>query len=389
MKAKLSLYLSGIMLLAILAVGVGCTKAPNDAQLTSNIQSKLATDSGLQGKQLGVKAESGTVTLSGTVDNDAEREAAARYASTEPGVKQVINNLTVAAPPPVETAQAPPQAPAPAPAPVEEAKPSPAPKPRRHVRERSTPSSSNDTNQAPVAAMTPAPAMAPPAPSTPPPPPPPKKVTIPSGTTLAVRLVDTIDSETSQQGQTFHATLDSPLAVDGEVAIPAGYDVEGHLVEVKSAGKFAGQSVVALQLDRISAGGKYYSLQTDQYRRQGSSRGKNTAAKVGAGAGIGAIIGAIAGGGKGAAIGAAAGGGLGGGVQAATKGQQIRLPSETVLNFTLQGPVTVIATNRGPNSGRHRMDANQSDPNDSDPNRPHLNRSDSNQPDSPPSDPNQ
>lgn len=390
MKAKLSVYFSGIVLLAILTVGVGCTKAPNDAQLTSDIQSKLATDSGLQGKQLGVKAEGGTVTLTGTVDNDAERDAAARYAAGAPGVKQVINNLTVAAPPPVETAQAPPPAPAPTPAPVEEAKPSPAPKPRRQVRERSTPSYSNNSTPAPVAAMTPPPAMTPSVPSTPPPPPPPKKVTIPSGTTLAVRLVDTIDSETSQQGQTFHATLDSPLAVDGEVAIPSGYDVEGHLVEVKSAGKFAGQSVVALQLDRISAGGKYYSLQTDQYRRQGSSRGKNTAAKVGAGAGIGAIIGAIAGGGKGAAIGAAAGGGLGGGVQAATKGQQIRLPSETVLNFTLQGPLTVIATNRGPNAGRHRIDANQSDPNDSDPNRPHLNRSDNNQQDSPPpSDPNQ
>ena len=105
---------------------------------------------------------------------------------------------------------------------------------------------------------------------------------------------------------------------------------------------------MALQLDRISAGGKYYNLQTDQYRRQGSSRGKNTAAKVGAGAGIGAIIGAIAGGGKGAAIGAAAGGGLGGGVQAATKGQQIKLPSETVLNFTLQAPLTVVET-KGPN----------------------------------------
>ena len=118
MKAKLSLYLSGMMLLAILTLGVGCTKAPNDAQLTSNIQSKLATDSGLQGKQLGVKAEGGTVTLSGAVDNDAEREAAARYASTEPGVKQVINNLTVAAPPPVEAAQTAPPAPAPAPAPA-------------------------------------------------------------------------------------------------------------------------------------------------------------------------------------------------------------------------------------------------------------------------------
>ena len=382
MKVKLSLYVTAIVLVAILTVGVGCTKAPNDAQLTSDIQTKLASDSGLQGKQLGVKAEGGTVTLTGTVDNDAQREAAARYASSEPGVKQIVNNLQVAAPPPAETAEA-------TPPPVEESKPSPAPaaKPRRHEpRRRSLPSSSSDTSPAaPMAAMAPPPAPVSVVPSTPPPPPPPKKVTIPSGTTLAVRLVDTIDSETSQQGQTFHATLDSPLAVDGDVVIPSGYDVEGHLVEVKSAGKFAGQSVVALQLDRISSGGKYYSLQTDQYRRQGSSRGKNTAAKVGAGAGIGAIIGAIAGGGKGAAIGAAAGGGLGGGVQAATKGQQIKLPSETVLNFTLQAPVTVIASNRGPNEGRHRMDPNQSDTNQSDPNRPRLNRpdatSDSSQPD--------
>ena len=192
--------------------------------------------------------------------------------------------------------------------------------------------------------------------------PPPQKVTIPSGTTLAVRLVDTIDSETSQPGQTFRATLDSPLAVEGDVAIPAGYDVQGHIIDVKSAGKFAGQSVLALQLDRISVSGKYYNIQTDQYRRQGSSRGKNTAAKVGTGAGIGAIIGAIAGGGKGAAIGAAAGGGLGGGVQAATKGQQIKLPSETVLNFTLQTPLTVVATAKTPDEGRPRLER-PTDPN--------------------------
>jgi hypothetical protein len=181
---------------------------------------------------------------------------------------------------------------------------------------------------------------------------------------MAVRLVDTIDSETAQQGQTFHATLDSPLAVDGETVIPSGFDVEGHIVTVQSAGKFAGQSVLVLQLDRLSAAGKNYTIQTDQYSRKGSSRGKNTAAKVGTGAGIGAIIGAIAGGGKGAAIGAAAGGGLGGGVQAATKGQQIKLPSETVLNFTLQAPLTVVAT-KGPHQGRHRLDANQSGSNQS------------------------
>jgi hypothetical protein len=386
MKAKLSLHLTGILLLAILTMGVGCTKAPNDAELTSSIQTKLATDSGLQGKQLDVKAEGGTVTLSGTVDNDAQREAAARYAAAAPGVKQVINNLQVTSP--TNMAQA-----LPPPAPVEETKPSPAPKPRRHEpRVRNTPPSGESAPSAPVAAMAPPPAPVAAVPSAPLPPPPPRKVTIPSGTTLAVRLVDSINSETSQPGQTFHATLDSPLAVEGEVAIPAGYDVEGHIVDVKSAGKFAGQSLLALQLDRISAGGKYYNLQTDQYRRQGSSRGKNTAEKVGAGAGIGAIIGAIAGGGKGAAIGAAAGGGLGGGVQAATKGQQIKLPSETVLNFTLQAPLTVVET-KGSNHGRRRLDANQSDTSQdqsqSDPNRPVLNRPNNGQPDSSQPDPNQ
>src|SRR6185295_15244377 len=111
MKVKLSLYVTAIVLVAILTVGVGCTKAPNDAQLTSDIQTKLASDSGLQGKQLGVKAEGGTVTLTGTVDNDAQRDAAARYASSEPGVKQVINNLQVASTDAALTA--PPPAPAP------------------------------------------------------------------------------------------------------------------------------------------------------------------------------------------------------------------------------------------------------------------------------------
>jgi len=109
------------------------------------------------------------------------------------------------------------------------------------------------------------------------------KVTIPSGTTLGIRLVDSIDSETAQPGQVFHATLDSPLAVDGDTAIPSGYSVEGHIVDVKSAGKFAGQSLLVLQLDRIAVGSKNYNLQTDQYKRQGNSRGKNTAKKVGAG----------------------------------------------------------------------------------------------------------
>jgi hypothetical protein len=345
MKARISLYLSAVVLLTILSAAVGCSKSPTDAQIASDIQNKLNTDSGLQGKQLSVQADKGSVTLSGQVDNDAQRDAAARYASSEPGVNQVVNNLQVAPPP--AAAQAPPEQPKPTPV---AKKPRHTPKKEKEVEAPSAP--------AEVAQAAPAPAPVQAVPAPPPPPPPPQKVTIPSGTTLAIRLVDAIDSETATQGQTFHATLNSPLTVEGETAIPTGYNVEGHIVTVQSAGKFAGQSLLVLQLDRIAAAGKNYSIQTDQYKKQGSSRGKNTVEKVGAGAGIGAIIGAIAGGGKGAAIGAAAGGGLGAGAQAIGKGQQIKLPSETVLNFTLQAPLTVIPITQGPDAGRQPLPTN-------------------------------
>jgi len=351
MQSKVYLRLIAVMLVVGIGLTIGCSKPPSDAQVTSDIQSKFNSDSGLQGKQLAVDSANGTVTLSGAVDNEAQRDAAAKYAASVPGVKQVVNNLTLS-----QAAAAPmpaPSAPEETPAPVKKPKPS---TPRRHAdssaSQRDDPAPNSSSTMASAAPATPEPA---PAVTTPPPPPPPQKVTIPSGTTLAVRLVDTIDSETATAGQTFHATLDSPLSVDGDVVVPSGYDVEGHVVDVQSAGKFAGKSLLKLQLDRISVGSKYYNIQTDQYSREGSSRGKNTAAKVGAGAAIGAIIGGIAGGGKGAAIGAASGGGIGGGVQAATKGQQIKLPSETVLNFTLQASLNVLPTTKGPREG-HKMD---------------------------------
>jgi hypothetical protein len=354
MKARI--VCSALLLVCLFTAG--CAKAPNDAQLASQVQEKFTQDSGLQGKQLSAQAAGGVVTLAGTVDNDAQRDAAARYAAATPGVREVVNNLVVAAPAPVAQEVAPPPPP-----PVEE--PKPAPPQKKQVVHKKKPAATEMADAGAGAGAggasamqdhQPASPVAPPVPATPPPPPPPQKVTIPAGTTLAVRLADAIDSEKNQPGETFKATLNSPLSVEGQIVIPAGYDVEGHLVDVKSAGKFAGQSVVIMQLDRIAVGDKSYGITTDQYKRQGSSRGKNTAEKVGAGAAIGAIIGGIAGGGKGAGIGAAAGGGLGGGVQAATKGQQIKLPSETVLNFTLQGPVTVIPAG-DKNGNRPRMDA--------------------------------
>src|ERR1700734_3997907 len=109
MKSRLSLYLMGMVLLGVLVASVGCAKTPTDTQIATDIQNKLNGDSGLQGKQPMVQADKGSVTLSGEVDNNAQRDAAARYASSEPGVKQIVNNLQVAPPPPMQA-----QAPAPA-----------------------------------------------------------------------------------------------------------------------------------------------------------------------------------------------------------------------------------------------------------------------------------
>src|ERR1700675_546970 len=361
---------SVILFLGILAIGLACTKAPDDSQFNSQIQSKLTQDSGLQDKQITVQTSGGVVTLSGTVENETQREAAARYASATPGIKEVVNNLETASAAATPAADQMAQAPPPAPA-RRSAEPS---SDRRRAstsrhRHRTAPDSTEMASAAPPPAESanpaanensaPAPAaQAAPAPQ-PPPPPPPRKVTVPSGTSMAIRLLDPIDSEKAQPGQTFRATLDAPLPSDGDVAVPSGYDVKGHVVDVKSAGKFAGQSLLVLELDSISVGGRLYGIEADPYRRQGKNRTTNTAKKVGAGAVIGAIIGGIAGGGKGAGIGAAAGGGVGGGVQAAGKGQQIVLPSETVLSFTLRSPLTVTLTDRGHDSGRQKLEPPQ------------------------------
>lgn len=349
MKGKSPLVVSA--LIAMLALGIGCSRKPDDSKISSDIQSKFSQDSGLASKQISVQSNKGVVTLSGAVDDDSQRDVASRDAASVPGVKEVVNNLTVGnAPPPAptETAAATPPEQAP---PAEEHRSTPEKEKShrsRHEKSAMDPNSSaaapdnSNANQMAAATPPPAPVNVPAPANQPPPPPPPKKFIIDQGTQLTVRLVDPIDSEKNQTGDTFHATLNAPLTSDGQEAVATGVDVTGHLVEVKSAGKFKGESEVVLQLDSITSGGQTYNIQTDQYKKQGSSRGKNTAEKVGGGALIGGIIGALAGGGKGAAIGAAAGAGIGGGVQAATKGQQIKLPSETVLNFTLQAPVTVV-----------------------------------------------
>lgn len=169
-------------------------------------------------------------------------------------------------------------------------------------------------------------------------------LTIPTGTTLVVRMIDGVDSSVNKVGDTFNASLEAPLVVGDTVLAPKGADVYGRLVESRQAGHIQGQSELRLELTGVKIHNQVVSIVTGAYEVAGQSRGKNSAEKVGGGAVIGALIGAIAGGAKGAAVGAGVGAGAGTAVQVMTHGQQVRVPSETVLNFTLQQPVTVPAS---------------------------------------------
>ena len=166
-------------------------------------------------------------------------------------------------------------------------------------------------------------------------------VTIPAGTRISVRTIDAIDSTKNHPGDRFQASLEEPLTVDGAVVAPKGADVYGRLTESKKSGTFTGKSELQLELTGIVVNGQTVPVVTGEYELKGKSRGASTAKRTVGGAALGGIIGAIAGGGKGAGIGAAVGGGAGAGSEVITKGDQVKVPSETLLEFTLQQEVTI------------------------------------------------
>jgi hypothetical protein len=163
---------------------------------------------------------------------------------------------------------------------------------------------------------------------------------VPAGTVVTVRLIDAIDSDTTDEGQTFQASLDEDWVVDGRTVAPRGADATLKVVRVTESGTFSGREEVAVVLTEIVANGRGYAVDTNHAELSAKSRKDETVKIVGGSAVVGAIIGAIAGGGKGAAIGAATGAGAGAAVQA-IRGQRVQIPSETKLDFTLAQPLRI------------------------------------------------
>ncbi len=169
----------------------------------------------------------------------------------------------------------------------------------------------------------------------------PKPLVVPADTSLAVVLDEPVSSKTSSAGQKFSATVESPVEVNGKVAIPKGARASGVVNDAKAAGRFKGGAVLALALTSVTVGSTDYEIKTSAPTMTSKGKGKRTAAMVGGGAGGGALIGGLAGGGKGAVIGGLIGAAAGTGGAGLTGNRDISLAAETPLTFKLLEPVEI------------------------------------------------
>jgi hypothetical protein len=332
--------LATISLTAALILG-GChnaAPAPDDVTLNTQVQSRLFSDQSLSGQAIQTAVRGGVVTLTGTVATDSARSNAGGDAGQIAGVKTVVNNIVV------QTANPESAGVVPMPMPMR-AQPAPVPA-AKAMKPSATVAQAQPQPPAPIVRSSPQPPQPSPQQQQTVMPPPPAapvihNITLPTGTTIPIRITQTLDSATTQTGDRFTGAVASDIVQDGIVVLAQGTPVTGQVDAAQDAGHFKGSSLLTISLSSINPRGQRIQIATEPYSKQGEGRGKNTAEKVGGGAAVGAIIGGIFGGGKGAAIGAAAGGGLGAGANTITRGQQVQIPSESVVRFRLTESITV------------------------------------------------
>jgi BON domain-containing protein len=339
--AKIELLI-GAVIFSLVFWFAGCSKAPTDSSVADTMKSSFYSDPQLKNDRVEVSVSHGEVTLAGEVSSESVRAQALKLANQTSGVRKVSDMMQVKPAAVVERQASQSLAALPrfstVPARTSKPKPKVTSLPPAQFGAEPGPSQSPALLEPEPPAPPPEQPISP-APPPPPPPPPPRRVTVPAGTSVRIQMMDSVDSSTDRVGQRFHASLQAPIVVGDEVIVPKGVDVVVKLTEASQAGKIQGRSELQLELDRLQFQGKSYALTSTIYEQKGESRGVDTAKKVGLGTAIGAAIGAIAGGGKGAAIGAGAGAGAGTAAQVFLKGKQVKIPSETRLDFALEQPV--------------------------------------------------
>lgn len=168
-----------------------------------------------------------------------------------------------------------------------------------------------------------------------------KPVTVPEGTELGVVLNQSISTAENRSGDSFQATLASPVVIDEKTVIPKDALVKGHIVDAQPSGHLRGVAHLDLTLDSVEVNGQAYEIVTGDFGRRGKNHNKRNGILIGGGAGLGAVIGGVAGGGVGALIGSSVGAGAGTAGAAFTGKKDIRVPAETLLSFRLARAVTI------------------------------------------------
>jgi len=169
----------------------------------------------------------------------------------------------------------------------------------------------------------------------------PKPMVVPAGTTLEVRLITGLSSETSKAGDAFEGTLENPVVLGDRVAIPKGSDVKGKVTGAVKSGRLKQRAELWVTLTEITVRGKSYELASATTGHKEGSKTTRNIIFIGGGAGGGAAIGGAAGGGKGAGIGAAIGAGAGTAAAMLTGKRDVNFPPETVLGFDLEQPLSI------------------------------------------------
>jgi hypothetical protein len=213
------------------------------------------------------------------------------------------------------------------------------------------PPAQGQTSEAVTTTSTPPPAGAPaPSPSgptvsaVPPPPPPvePAKVSIPKGTTLAIRIDQRISVKTSRPGERFTGEVVDPvMSSEGSAIVPKGAPVGGVVVLAHRRGHFKGRSELELRLTSLTLNGTAYRLATSEYERTKKGKGRRTAGLIGGGAGLGMLVGGVATGGVGLVVGGLVGGGAGTAVAGSTGNRDLDIPAESIMRFTLAEDLVV------------------------------------------------
>ena len=171
----------------------------------------------------------------------------------------------------------------------------------------------------------------------------PREFTLAAGTIIPVRTTSEITTSKVKNGSVFEAVLEKDLVMQGTTLAKAGALVTCVVVEADQGGRVKGTASLSVAARSIAGvNGNNLAIKTESYIVDADSTKGRDAKRTGIATGVGAAIGAIAGGGTGAAIGAGAGAAAGVGANMATRGKAAVIPTETLIEFALSAPATVV-----------------------------------------------